>query len=233
MAEAPDDCQHRSIRFEVQLFAQQRLVDLGVPESSACISRRGERRNQPRRRTRAARIERGQPPPPFDGAAGLVTFRGGDRETLERLSDQPSEPRALRLDPALELWRSVRVVQVNAVEEQVVGAELATEGGQGLCERVPRVLRVAVGPEEGQQSIAADPALSSRRKHSEQGQLAALRGRPGDQTALAGEREPAERAEPQGHSSADFYLTSGCSWRLTYGPSGRPQGQRSAACHAL
>ncbi len=191
MAEAPDDCQHRSIRFEVQLFAQQRLVDLGVPESSACISRRGERRNQPRRRTRAARIERGQPPPPFDGAAGLVTFRGGDRETLERLSDQPSEPRALRLDPALELWRSVRVVQVNAVEErtdverdgtlelgagerglqgrnvalddgcieaevgaaeeEVVGAELATEGGQGLCERVPRVLRVAVGPEEGQQ----------------------------------------------------------------------------------
>ena len=88
MAEAPDDRHHRFIGVEVQLFAQQGLVDLGVPESSACISRRGERRNQSRRRTRAAGVESGQTPPPLDGAAVLVTLRGGDCETLERLSDQ-------------------------------------------------------------------------------------------------------------------------------------------------
>src|SRR6266702_697272 len=101
--------------------------------------------------------------------------------------------------------------EVDGAEKEVVGAQLATQGGQGLGEGVARVLRVAFGPKEGEQPIAADTALPPRRKYGEQGQLAALRRRPGDQTALAGEREPAERAEPQGHSSADFYLTSRCS----------------------
>src|SRR5438309_2231096 len=76
---------------------------------------------------------------------------------------------------------------------------------------MPRVLRVPLGPEKGEQPIAAHTALSSRREHGEQRQLAALRGRPRDRTALAGEREPAEGPEPEGHSPADFYLTSGCS----------------------
>ena len=100
--------------------------------------------------------------------------------------------------------------EVGGAEEEIVGAQLATQGGQGLGEGVARVLSVAFGPKEGEQAIAAHTALSPRRKYGEQGQLAALRRRPGDQTALAREREPAERAEPQGHSSADFYLTSGC-----------------------
>ena len=89
MAEAPDDRHHRFIGVEVQLFAQQGLVDLGVAESSACISRRGERANQSRRRTRAAGVESGQPPPPLDGAPVFAKLRSGDRETLEGISDQP------------------------------------------------------------------------------------------------------------------------------------------------
>src|SRR5207247_6331942 len=108
--------------------------------------------------------------------------------------------------------------EVGGAEEEIVGAQLATQGGQGLGEGVARVLSVAFGPKEGEQAIAAHTALSPRRKYGEQGQLAALRRRPGDQTALAGEREPAERLEPQGHSSADFYLTSGCSWATNIRP---------------
>ena len=69
-------------------MAQQRFVDLGMPQGATGISRRGERGNQPRCRTRVEGVERRQPPPPLDGAAVLVTLRGGDREMLERLSDQ-------------------------------------------------------------------------------------------------------------------------------------------------
>src|SRR2546425_413078 len=259
MAEAPYDRQHGSIGFDVQLLAQQGLVDLGVPQSTPGISGRGERRNQPCGGTRAVGVERRKPPPPLDGAPVLVALRRGYREALERLGDKPGQPRALRLDPALELGRCVRVVEVNAVEEgahvqrdgalelragerhlqgrnvavdqgwveaqvggaeeEVVGAQLATQGGQRLRQRMPGVLRVALGPEQGEQAIAAHTALSPRRKHSEQGQLAALRRRPGDRTALAGEREPAEGPEPEGHRPADLLLTSGC-----YSPSNiRPE----------
>src|SRR5438034_10359013 len=129
--------------------------------------------------------------------------RGG---TLElRASERGLQRRHVALDDG---WVEA---EVGGAEEEIVGAQLATQGGQGLGEGVARVLRVAFGPKEGEQAIAAHTALSPRRKYGEQGQLAALRRRPGDRTALAGEREPAEGPEREGHSSADFYLTSGCS----------------------
>src|SRR5207247_2270441 len=81
--------------------------------------------------------------------------------------------------------------EVGGAEEEIVGAQLATQGGQGLGEGVARVLSVAFGPKEGEQAIAAHTALSPRRKYGEQGQLAALRRRPGDRTALGSERGPA------------------------------------------
>src|SRR5256886_17443642 len=134
-------------------------------------------------------------------------LRGGDRETLQRIGDQPSQPGALHVDSAFELGRCVRVVEVNAVEErtdvqcdatlelragerglqgrnvaldegcveaevagaekEVVGAQLATQGVQRLSQSVPRVLSIALGPEEGEQAIAAHTARSPRRKHGE------------------------------------------------------------------
>src|SRR5437660_130733 len=169
---------------------------------------------------------------PLPGAPMLATLRGADGETLQRIGDEPGQPGALCIDPVFELGRSVRMVEVNAVEEradvqrdgalelragerglqirdvaidkgrveaqvggaeeEVVGAQLATQGGQRLRQRMPGVLRVALGPEEGEQAVAADTPLSPRREHGEQRQLAALRRRPGDRTALTGEREPAE-----------------------------------------
>src|SRR5439155_25291470 len=97
-------------------------------------------------------------------------------------------------------------------------------GGPGRAVRVPPLRSVAFGPAEGEQASAAHPALSPRRKHGEQRQLAALRGRPGDRTALAGEREPAEGPEPEGHRPADLLLTSGC-----YSPSNiRPEWTRTS-----
>src|SRR6266581_225302 len=101
------------------------------------------------------------------------------------------------------------MVQVNAVEERT---DVQRDG--------TRELRVAFGPKEGEQAIAAHTALSPRRKYGEQGQLAALRRCPSDRTALAGEREPAERLEPEGHRPADFLLTCDC-WsrhKLPAGP---------------
>src|SRR5206468_1232037 len=61
--------------------------------------------------------------------------------------------------------------EVGGAEEEIVGAQLATQGGQGLREGVACVLSVAFGPKQGEQAIAADTALSLRRKHGEQGQL--------------------------------------------------------------
>src|SRR5207302_10226158 len=210
------------------------------------------------RRPGAVGVERRQPSPPLDGTTVLLTLRGGDRETLQRIGDEPGQPGALRLDPAFELGRGVRMVQVNAVEERtdvqrygrlelragerclqgrnvtpdngrveaevrsaeedLIGTQLMTQGGKGLGESVPRVLRVALGPEQREEPIATDTALSPRRKHGQQRQLAALRGCPGDRTALAGEGEPAEGPEPEGHGAADFLLISRCSSPNTIRP---------------
>ena len=226
------DREHRLIGLHVQLFPQQRSVNFRLPERTGAVADSDQRPHETGDNLRAVRVKRRQPPPPLHGAPMLATLRGADGETLQRIGDEPGQPGALCIDPVFELGRSVRMVEVNAVEEradvqrdgalelragerglqirdvaidkgrveaqvggaeeEVVGAQLATQGGQRLRQRMPGVLRVALGPEEGEQAVAADTPLSPRREHGEQRQLAALRRRPGDRTALTGEREPAE-----------------------------------------
>src|SRR6058998_3940369 len=137
------------------------------------------------------------------GESGPVTGAATQRRKLALLAVLATEgERGVSRDRLLTLFWS---------ESDAEHARHAlTQGGEGLRKSVPRVLGVALGPEQGEQAIAADTALSLRRKHGEQRQLAALRGRPGDRTALAGEREPAEGPEPEGHRPADLLLTSGC-----------------------
>ena len=89
--------------------------------------------------------------------------RGG---TLElRASERGLQGRNVALDDG---WVEA---EVGGAEEEIVGAQLATQGGQGLGEGVARVLSVAFGPKEGEQAIAAHTALSPCRKYGEEASL--------------------------------------------------------------
>src|ERR1700694_2705135 len=82
--------------------------------------------------------------------------------------------------------------EVGRAEEEILGAQLVPQGRQDLGETMPGALRSALRPEEREEPVAAHTALPPRRKHGQQRQLAALRSRPRDRTALASERERAE-----------------------------------------
>jgi hypothetical protein len=78
---------------------------------------------------------------------------------------------------------------------------------QRLLQRVPGALVVAVGPEEAEEAVAADPLRAGRGEHREQQHGLALRRRSGERGRPAGDDETAERLDPVGRARLDVHLT--------------------------
>ena len=90
--------------------------------------------------------------------------------------------------------------QVVCAAQQRVVAEFLTNAVDQLRQRVARVIRVAVGPEESQQLVAADRPMAMRCKDREQREAALLCSAPRRSRRAGGsllERQSAERPQPQ------------------------------------
>ena len=91
-----------------------------------------------------------------------------------------------------------------ASEEDLVAAERAADGVERLVERVTRRFRLAVGPEQREQLLAARAPAAGGGDDGEQRQTPPLGGRPGVQLAVLLEDEPAERVQTQHGCGKDY-----------------------------
>jgi len=85
--------------------------------------------------------------------------------------------------------------------------EITAEGVAGLPEESAAVLGIGLGPEGGDQLVAADAALAGGREKGEQRQRLPLLGRAGARGAVNFDRESAERLEVEHVAPFDWALT--------------------------
>ena len=82
-------------------------------------------------------------------------------------------------------------------EDQVLLSDVAPEGVERLVERSASALRVAIGPEERAELVAADARIVRDREDGEDRQASRLGGGANDGTPAVFERQAAERAQKQ------------------------------------
>lgn len=115
-----DQLRELRVRLDEQLRPHERLMSPRLPDRPRPVAARGERTHQLERDAPVQRIDLGQPLPPSRGIGMLSRRSGRQRQRAERPRVDVRQPRALDLDPALEVGGTA---EEDAVEEGA-GVEL-------------------------------------------------------------------------------------------------------------
>src|SRR5262249_11326439 len=144
------------------------------------------------------------PPIEFAGAREIDAVEEGPG--VEAGGERPvaGGERRSELPDVASNCRRVELQLVAAIDERLDG-EIALEGKERLDQRVPRPLAAALGPEEGEQLIAAHPAVARGRQGGKQGEAPTRSGHRSGRlgTVDSFDRQAAERPKPQ-HDNAPW-----------------------------
>ena len=226
-AQALHELGHGWVEGDVQLFEEESLVDLCVPEGGGTVARPLQRLHEPEGRAAVQGVRALEAAPPRHLCGQIASRARHHGQRLQRFAMSGGQLVTPPIEPVFELGRPV---QIHAVEEgarvkrggllcvppfqregeelhvrldpvgvqaelghaeQEIGfGQLTSETVDGLLQRPPGPLSVALGPEDCHETVPTD--LSVHCKDGEQRQTLAVPRKVIERAAIPFDGEPAE-----------------------------------------